>query len=118
MICKACESCQTAKVRRQQVSGDLEQADKEDLPPPSIDYYGHTQGDILVAIDLFTREPSLWFLSDRKMNDFTYYSSMTKLKSLWTYCPQRDESIPWYQSHHNWGHSPDLTQTLNVSCSI
>ncbi len=31
---------------------------------------------------------------------------MTKLKSLRTYCPQRDESIPWYQANHNWGRSP------------
>jgi hypothetical protein len=59
MICKACEPCQTAKVRRQQLSAAFEQADTEDLPPPSIDFYGHTHGDILVALDLFTREPSL-----------------------------------------------------------
>ena len=61
MICKACKPCQTAKVRRQQLSAAFafEQADKEDLPPPSIDFYGHTHGDILVALDLFTREPSL-----------------------------------------------------------
>ncbi len=67
MICKACKPCQTAKVRRQQLSAAFDQADKEDLPPPSIDFYGHTHGDILVAIDLFTREPSLCFLPDRKM---------------------------------------------------
>ena len=42
MICKACEPCQTAKVRRQQLSAAFEQADTEDLPPPSIDFYGHT----------------------------------------------------------------------------
>ncbi len=51
MICKACKPCQTAKVRRQQLSAAFEQADKEDLSPPSIDSYGHTHGDILVAID-------------------------------------------------------------------
>ena len=67
MICKACEPCQTAKVRRQQLSAAFEQADKEELPPFSIDVYGHTHGDILVTRDLFTREPSLWFLPDRKM---------------------------------------------------
>ena len=42
MICKACKPCQTAKVRRQQLSAAVEQADKEDLPPPNIDFYGHT----------------------------------------------------------------------------
>ena len=59
MICKACEPCQTAKVRRQQLPAAFEQADKEDLPPLSIDFYGHTHGDILVTLDLFTRESSL-----------------------------------------------------------
>ena len=67
MICKACEPCQTAKVRRQQPSAAFVQADTEDLPPPSIDFYGHTHGEILVALDLCTREVSLWFLPDRKM---------------------------------------------------
>jgi hypothetical protein len=70
-ICKACNSCQTAKVRRQHLSAAFEQAEKEDLPLPrqayGIDFYGHTHGDILVALDLCTREVSLWFLPDRKM---------------------------------------------------
>ncbi len=48
-----------------------QQADKEDLSLPrqayGIDFYGHTHGEILVAIDLCTREVSLWFLPDRKM---------------------------------------------------
>ena len=67
MICKACKPCQTAKVRRQQLSAAFEQADKEDLPPPNIDSYGHTHGDTVVEIDLFTGEPSLWCLPYRKM---------------------------------------------------
>ena len=70
-ICKACQACQAAKVRRQQLSAAFEQADKEELPLPrqayGIDFYGHTHGEILVALDLCTREVSLWFLPDRKM---------------------------------------------------
>ena len=70
-ICKACQSCQAAKVRRQQLSAAFEQANIEDLPLPrqayGIDFYGHTHGEILVALDLCTREVSLWFLPDRKM---------------------------------------------------
>jgi hypothetical protein len=70
-ICQACNTCQTAKVRRQNLSAAFGQADKEDLPLPrqayGIDFYGHTYGEILVAIDLCTREVSLWFLPDRKM---------------------------------------------------
>ena len=62
-ICKACQSCQAAKVRRQQLSAVFEQALKEDLPLPrqayGIDFYGHTNGEILVALDLCTREVSL-----------------------------------------------------------
>jgi hypothetical protein len=71
MICKACQSCQAAKVRRRQLYAAFEQAGKEDLPLPrqayGIDFYGHTHGDVLVALDLCTREVSLWFLPDRKM---------------------------------------------------
>ena len=70
-ICRACQSCQAAKVRRQQLSAAFEQANIEDLSLPrqayGIDFYGHTHGEILVAIDLCTREVSLWFLPDRKM---------------------------------------------------
>jgi hypothetical protein len=71
-ICQACNTCQTAKVRRQNLFAAFEQADKENLPLPrqayGIDFYGHTHGEILVAIDLLcTREVSLWFLPDRKM---------------------------------------------------
>ena len=70
-ICRACQSCQAAKVRRQQLSAAFEQANIEDLPLPrqayGIDFYGHTHGEILVALDLCTREVSLWFLPDRKM---------------------------------------------------
>jgi transposase InsO family protein len=71
IICKACKSCQASKVRRQHLSAAFELAAKEDLPLPrqayGIDFYGHTHGEILVALDLCTREVSLWFLPDRKM---------------------------------------------------
>ena len=97
-ICKACKSCQTAKVRRQNLSAAFEQAGKENLLAYDIDFYGHTHDDVLVTLDLFTREVSLWFLPDRKIEgvakryspesfskrEFPYYSSMTKLKNSWT----------------------------------
>ncbi len=68
MICKAANHVRQLKSDdNSSLLPAFEQADKEDLPPPSIDFYGHTHGEILVAIDLFTREPSLWFLLDRKM---------------------------------------------------
>ena len=33
-----------------------------------IDFYGHAKGEILVVIDLCTREVLLWFLQDRKQD--------------------------------------------------
>jgi transposase InsO family protein len=34
-----------------------------------IDFYGHEKGEILVAIDLCTREATLWFLQNRKQEN-------------------------------------------------
>ncbi len=34
-----------------------------------IDFYGHEQGEILVAVDLCTREATLWFLTNRKQEN-------------------------------------------------
>ena len=71
-ICKACPKCQNGKIRKQQLSAEFEQAQKDDIPLPrqayGIDFYGHANGEILVAIDLCTREVSLWFLQDRKQD--------------------------------------------------
>ncbi len=36
-----------------------------------IDFYDHAKGEILVAIDLCTREVNLWFLTDRKTEGVT-----------------------------------------------
>ena len=66
-ICKACKSFQTANVRRQHLSAAFEQAGKENLFVYDMDFYGHTHGDVLVALDLGTREVSLRFLPDRKI---------------------------------------------------
>ncbi len=33
-----------------------------------IDFYGHEQGEILIAVDLCTREATLWFLTNRKQD--------------------------------------------------
>ena len=33
-----------------------------------IDSYGHEKGEILVAVDLCTREATLWFLPNRKQD--------------------------------------------------
>jgi hypothetical protein len=71
-ICSACSTCQESQVRRQNLSADFRQADIKDLPMPcqryGIDFYGHEQGEILVAVDLCAREATLWFLADRKQD--------------------------------------------------
>ncbi len=72
-MCKACSIYQKNKVRRQNLSADFRQADIKDLPMPrqayGIDFYGHEQGEILVAVDLCTREATLWFLTNRKQDN-------------------------------------------------
>jgi hypothetical protein len=72
-ICSACPTCQESQVRRQNLSAEFRQADIKDLPMPrrayGIDFYGHEQGEILVAVDLCTREAILWFLANRKQDN-------------------------------------------------
>jgi hypothetical protein len=57
-------------VRRQSLSAEFQQAEIKDDPMPrqryGIDFYGNEQGEILVAVDLCTREAILWFLAIRK----------------------------------------------------
>jgi hypothetical protein len=71
-ICSACSTCQKSQVRRQNLSAEFQHADIKDLPMPrqryGINFYGHEQGEILVAIDLCTREATLLFLSNRKQD--------------------------------------------------
>ena len=75
VICNACQTCEKSKIRRQNLSAEFEQAEKDDIPLPrqayGIDFYGHAKGEILVAIDLCTREVNLWFLTDRKTEGVT-----------------------------------------------
>lgn len=66
----SCPDCQRAQTRRQQLNAEFAQADAEQLALPrqryGIDFYGHAKGEILVAMDLVTREVILWFLKNRK----------------------------------------------------
>jgi hypothetical protein len=68
-ICSACSTWQDSQVRRQNLSTEFRQADINDLPMPrqryDIDFYGHEQGEILVTVDLCTREATLLFLANR-----------------------------------------------------
>ena len=67
-VCGACRQCQRANVRRRHLSAKfspLKNVNHAKLLPRQeygIDFYGHHDGNILVAIDLCTREVKLWFL--------------------------------------------------------
>jgi len=71
-ICKTCHVCSKARIRRQRLTATFRQAEKDGMPMPrqayGIDFYGHMKGEILVAIDLCTREVLLWFLPSRKQD--------------------------------------------------
>lgn len=68
--CQACPDCQAAQVRRKKLNAEFLAAKQKDLPLPrqnyGIDFYGHSHGMILVAMDLVTREILLWLLPSRK----------------------------------------------------
>ena len=60
-ICSTCTSCKEAEVRRQHLSVVFRQAEQDEIPllprqAYGIDFYGHAKGEILVAVDLCTRE--------------------------------------------------------------
>ncbi len=60
-------------MRRQNPAAAFQQAELDDIPLPrqayGIDFYGHAKGEILVAIDLCTREAMLWFLPNRRQEN-------------------------------------------------
>jgi hypothetical protein len=60
-------------MRLQRLSLEFVEADANQLPLPrqkyGIDFHGHVKGEILVAIDLVTREVCLWLLPNRKQEN-------------------------------------------------
>jgi len=69
-ICKSCQVCQTAKVRRQKLQTDFDAQAPQAFAKPrqhyGIDFYSVFSGEILVIVDLFTRETILEWLPSRK----------------------------------------------------
>jgi hypothetical protein len=72
-VCNGCIVCKQASIQRKNLSSTFRQADHKDMPLPrqayGIDFYGHEKVEILVAVDLYTREVSLWFLPNRKQEN-------------------------------------------------
>ena len=69
-ICKQCSICHVAKVRRQKLQSDFDAQAPQAYSKPrqhyGIDFYGIQGGEILVMVDLFTRETILEWLPSRK----------------------------------------------------
>jgi hypothetical protein len=69
-IVTSCHDCQVSRMRLQRLSLEFAETDASQLPLPrqkyGIDFHGHAKGEILVAIDIVTREFCLWLLPNRK----------------------------------------------------
>ncbi len=69
-VCKQCRVCEVAKVRRQKLQSDFDaqapQAHSKPRQHYGIDFYGMYDGEILVVVDLFTRETILEWLPSRR----------------------------------------------------
>jgi transposase InsO family protein len=70
-VCTACARCIRANRRRKKLNLDFNPASQRELLLPrqryGIDFYGVHNGEILVMVDLFSRETMLEFLPNRKM---------------------------------------------------
>ncbi len=70
-VCTACAKCIIATRRRKKLNLDFNPASQKELLLPrqryGIDFYGVHNGEILVMVDLFSRETMLEFLPGRKM---------------------------------------------------
>jgi transposase InsO family protein len=69
-VCKQCPVCEVAKVRRQKLQSDFDALAPQAYSKPrqhyGMDFYSIYGGEILVIVDLFTRETILEWLPSRK----------------------------------------------------
>ncbi len=75
-ICTACQTCMTASVRRRHLKAkfDLNAPPSTMLPRQDygIDFYGVYNGEIMVIVDLFTRETILTHLNKRTQDNVAH----------------------------------------------
>ena len=71
-ICKACSHCQSGKMRREKIKSEFNAHGPQAKAGPrqhyGMDFYGLMNGEILVIVDLFTRETILQWLPNRKQD--------------------------------------------------
>ena len=69
-ICKLCEHCQADKMRREKIKSEFNALGPQSKAGPrqhyGMDFYGLMKGEVLVIVDLFTRETILQWLPSRK----------------------------------------------------
>ena len=97
-IVMSCHDCQVSRMRLQRLSLEFAEADANQLPLPrqkyGIDFHGHAKGEILVAIDLVTREVCLWLLPNRKQENVSraLLSGLVFVKGVPTRVQKRQRS--------------------------
>jgi hypothetical protein len=69
-VCKACSHCQSGKMRRERIKSEFDALAPQSKAEPrqhyGMNFYGLAKGEILVIVDLFTRETILQWLPTRK----------------------------------------------------
>jgi hypothetical protein len=75
-ICKACDHCQSGKMRREKIKSEFDALGPQSKAGPrqhyGIDFYGLMKGEVLVIVDLFTRETILQWLPSRKQEQVAH----------------------------------------------
>jgi hypothetical protein len=69
-ICKSCTPCHAGKMRREKIKSEFDALGPQSKAGPrqhyGMDFYGLMKGEVLVIVDLFTRETILQWLPSRK----------------------------------------------------
>ena len=69
----ACSTCQANSVRRSHLNNTFQKRALENLPMPrqsyGIDFYGVPNAEILVIVDLCTRETTLCYMKNRNQDN-------------------------------------------------
>ncbi len=75
-ICKSCEHCQSGKMRREKIKSEFDALGPQSKAGPrqhyGMDFYGLMKGEVLVIVDLFTRETILQWLPSRKQEQVAH----------------------------------------------
>jgi hypothetical protein len=75
-ICKACDHCQSGKMRREKIRSEFDALGPQSKAGPrqhyGMDFYGLMKGEVLVIVDLFTRETILQWLPSRKQEQVAH----------------------------------------------